>query len=69
MKSIRTDPRNHAAEGDERDDTPVCWVRVDGRDLCLTHDDAWKIAWQLIGFCVEHKQARNQSEATVGEKP
>jgi hypothetical protein len=39
----------------------VAWLTVDGRTLVLTHDDAWKLAWALIGYCVDHKQARAEA--------
>ena len=43
----------------------VAMLTVEGRSYPLERETAWRIAWFLIGQCVEHDQAQRERE----EKP
>ena len=41
-------------------DETVGWVRIDGQAFPLSEKDAWQIAWDLIGMCVDHKHRKRE---------
>ena len=43
----------------------VAQLSFAGHSYPIERDDAWRIAWFLIGQCVEHDQAKREREAAA----